>query len=237
MTGVFLGSAFGLGLAGNIHCLGMCGPIAMVVPFKKTSKFSRLLSILLYNAGRILVYATIGAIFGILGKGISLIGMQQYLAIFIGVMMILAVLVPQLLNGINPKSGKIFSWTVKLKAAFHKRFSKTSYRSLFVLGMLNGLLPCGLVYIAAAGSVLAESWAMGALYMALFGLGTLPTMVLLPYFSQYIKRPFQQKMRKLIPVVMVVMGLLFIIRGSNLGIPYLSPQVKAEKSCCEVKCH
>lgn len=237
MDTVILGSALLMGLVGNLHCVGMCGPIALAIPFKNGSKFSRLLSILTYNFGRVLVYSGIGIIFGLLGKGVELIGFQQYLSIIIGVLIILAVLVPFLFKKINLLNSSLFSWVGSLKSAFRKRFEKKSYRSLFILGVLNGFLPCGLVYMAAAGSVIAGSWYMGAFYMALFGIGTLPAMVLLPYFSNYIKTPFQLKLKKLVPVFMIVMGGYFIVRGANLGIPYLSPKVVVENTGCNLKCH
>lgn len=237
MEPVILGSAFAMGLVGNIHCLGMCGPIAIAVPFKTSSNISRILSILLYNLGRILIYSLIGTIFGFVGKGVEIIGFQQYLSILLGSLIILGVIVPVLFKRVNFLNTQVFSWVGHLKSAFRMRFSKKSYGSLFVMGVLNGLLPCGLVYMSAAGSLIAGSWYAGASYMAVFGLGTLPVMVLLPYFSKYIKAPFQLKLRKLVPAFMFCFGVLFIIRGANLGIPYLSPKINIEKSCCKLQCH
>ena len=237
MNSVILGSALIMGLVGNLHCVGMCGPIALAIPIKNGNKFSRLLSILVYNLGRVLVYASIGVVFGLLGKGVEIIGFQQYLSIIIGALIILAVSVPLLFKKINLINSSLFSWVGSLKSAFRKRFEKKTYRSLLIMGMLNGFLPCGLVYMAAAGSVISGSWYMGALYMALFGIGTLPAMVLLPYYSHYIKTPFQLKMRRFVPVFMILMGGYFILRGANLGIPYLSPKVTVENTGCNLKCH
>lgn len=237
MEAVLMGSAVLMGLVGNFHCLGMCGPIAMVVPFKRSTPFVRLISILIYNTGRILVYAAIGAIFGLFGKGIALIGMQQYLSLVLGALIILSVIVPSIFKRLGTSNGKLFAWVGKLKSKFHQQFSKTSYRSLFVMGMLNGMLPCGLVYMAAVGSIIAGTWYYGAAYMALFGAGTLPVMIAVPLVSQLIKQSLRQRFIKLVPVFMVAFGLLMIIRGANLGIPYLSPKVTTEKSCCQLKCH
>jgi len=237
MNTVILGSALIMGLVGNLHCVGMCGPIALAVPFKSENKFSRLLSILVYNLGRVIVYASFGVVFGFLGKGVEIIGLQQYLSVIIGVLIILAVFLPLLFKKINLINSSLFSWVGSLKSAFRSRFGKKTYRSLFVMGMLNGFLPCGLVYMAAAGSVISGTWYFGALYMTLFGIGTLPAMVLLPYYSQYIKAPFRLKMKRLVPVFMILMGGYFILRGANLGIPYLSPKVTIENTSCNLKCH
>ena len=237
METVLIGSAILMGLVGNLHCLGMCGPISMVVPFKKSSKLARLLSVLVYNAGRILVYASIGAVFGLLGKGIALMGMQQYLSIIIGVLIILSVIIPSLFDRFSHLNSGLFSWVGKIKSTFRKQFSKTSYGALFVMGALNGMLPCGLVYMAAAGSLVTGTWYYGMAYMALFGLGTIPVMLAIPFVGELLKPSLRQRFTKMVPVFMFAFGLLMIVRGANLGIPYLSPQVTAEKSCCQIKCH
>ena len=237
METIWIGSAILMGLIANLHCLGMCGPIAMVVPFKKSSKPARVLSILVYNAGRIMTYACIGAVFGLLGKGIVLMGMQQNISIILGTIIILSVLAPSLFQRFSQADSKVFSWVGKVKSSFQKQFSKTSYTALFTMGALNGMLPCGLVYMAAAGSLITGTWYYGMLYMTLFGIGTIPIMLAIPLLGELLKPSLRQRFNKIIPAFMFAFGVLMIVRGANLGIPYLSPQISVEKSCCQIKCH
>lgn len=237
MDTLLMSSALVMGLVGNAHCLGMCGPIALALPVNGGSSGERLLKITVYNLGRLLVYGIIGTLFGLLGKGIQLIGLQQYLSITIGVLIILSVLLPMLVKKIYPANAKVFLWVGKLKSHFARHFQKKSYRSLFTIGLLNGLLPCGLVYMAATASIISGSWYGGALYMVLFGVGTLPVMMALPYFGQYMSAAVRNRLKRLVPVFLIVFGILFIVRGANLGIPYLSPKVEVGESCCQMKCH
>jgi len=228
-----------MGLVGNLHCLGMCGPIALAVPIKKSTTLSKLFSILLYNGGRLFIYSIFGAVFGLFGEGIVLAGFQRYLSLILGATIILAVLFPFLTKKANLFNAPIFGFVARLKASFHKHFSSRTYRSIFIIGLLNGLLPCGLVYMAVAGAIAAGTWQMGMLYMFVFGLGTLPAMMLLPYFGQFINGKIRSRFIKLIPITMFLFGVLLLLRGSNLGIPYLSPKIEvANASCCsKMKCH
>lgn len=228
-----------MGLVGNFHCLGMCGPIALAVPIKKSGITSKLLSVLFYNSGRIFIYTLLGGMFGLFGEGIVLAGFQRYLSLILGALIIAAVLFPYLTKKVSVLNTPVFGLVSKLKTVFQKQFSKRTYRSIFMIGLLNGLLPCGLVYMAVAGAIAVGSWYMGMLYMFVFGLGTLPVMFLLPYFGQFINVKIRAKFVKLIPVTMFLFGLLLVLRGSNLGIPYISPKIEMSKtSCCSaIKCH
>ncbi|NND76642.1 MAG: sulfite exporter TauE/SafE family protein [Flavobacteriales bacterium] len=235
MNALFL-SAIIMGLVGNLHCIGMCGPIALAVPVKGGNKKNRIASALLYNTGRILIYTLFGALFGLFGKGIQLAGIQQKTSIFIGSLIILALLFPILFKRFNVLNSPIFSWVNKLKTAFQDQFKKQTYGSIFTIGLLNGFLPCGLVYMALAGSITAGTIGGGMSFMALFGIGTLPVMVALPYYSSLIKAPIKQKLRKLVPVFVFAFGVLFILRGANLNIPFISPQIQTENAQT-IKCH
>ncbi|HOW32340.1 MAG TPA: sulfite exporter TauE/SafE family protein, partial [Bacteroidales bacterium] len=113
-----------------------------------------------------------------------------------------------------------------------------SFSSLFLIGLLNGLLPCGLVYIAIAGSIGSGSALMGAIYMALFGLGTMPMLLAINLSGGFISTSLRKKINKLIPILVIIVGILFILRGLSLGIPYISPseekiKMKYEKSLKE----
>ena len=102
--------------------------------------------------------------------------------------------------------------------------TKKTNSSLFTIGVLNGLLPCGFVYVGIAGAVSTVNWLTGALYMTMFGLGTFPVMFATAVFGKIINVNLKRRVSKLIPVFAVVLALLFILRGLNLGIPYLSPK-------------
>lgn len=215
-------SALMLGLLGGFHCLGMCGPIAFALPLPGRGKASRLAFSLLYQAGRITTYALIGALFGVFGKGLQLAGFQQRLSILIGVIMLVLLFTPRLKLGdkVNSEMFGLVSW-LKKKMGFYLR--KRSASTLWVLGMLNGLLPCGLVYMALFGAVSAGSPVYGAQFMALFGLGTLPLMLGAIFTINSVSLNLRRKVQAFIPVLVAVVAVLFILRGLDLNIPYISP--------------
>lgn len=235
MNALFTGAIL-MGLVGNLHCLGMCGPIALSVPLKDKNRKNRLTSALVYNSGRILVYMAFGALFGLFGKGIQLAGLQQKTSIVIGVLIIISLIFPVLFSKTKLLNRPYLSWLNKIKNSFQWHFSKHTYSSIFTIGLLNGFLPCGLVYMALAGSIASGSVIGGLAFMALFGIGTLPVMVALPYYSSLIKNPVKQKLRKLVPVFVFAFGILFILRGSNLNIPFISPQIQTESNQT-INCH
>ena len=111
-----------------------------------------------------------------------------------------------------------------IKKALGTALQKKSADTFLTIGFLNGFLPCGLVYMAVLGAIAMGNPWKGALYMALFGLGTVPLMTTAIYFSGIIKGSTRQKIRKLIPVFVIFVGILFILRGMGLGIPYVSPK-------------
>jgi uncharacterized protein len=230
-------SAFILGLLGNIHCLGMCGPIALLLPLKRGGFFTKILSITLYNLGRILTYTLFGALFGLFGRMLELAGFQQYFSLVMGGVIIVGLFLPYYMKKTNIVACYMYICVGKIKGAFKDLLKNRSYFSLFSIGVLNGLLPCGMVYMALAGAVLAGSWYMGALYMAVFGVGTIPVMFAMPYIGGFIKDNIKLRFRKIVPVTVLIFGVLLMLRGANLGIPYLSPKMQTEKSCCADKCH
>lgn len=229
-------TAFGFGLLGSFHCVGMCGPIAFALPLPKNQPARKVLGILAYNSGRISLYAMAGMLFGLLGKGFFLAGFQQTLSILIGLLIILGVLFPVISRKLFPLTSPFYQMNSKLKLAFQNAFRDKSLSSLYIIGLLNGLLPCGLVYLAIAGSLLTESALQGGAYMALFGLGTFPLMAAVSLTGSNIRVSLRNRIRKMMPVVLLFFGLLFVLRGLNLGIPYLSPKITVEAE--DVKaCH
>ncbi len=224
-----------IGLVGSFHCIGMCGPIALALPISD-NKSKQLFGNLLYNFGRVNTYFIIGVIFGYVGKGLSIASTQQIVSIVFGALLILSVFIPyQKLQKVNP-SGIIGRLVGRLKRSLGGLLKTHSYSSLLFIGILNGLLPCGLVYSAVAGSIIMANPMDGGLFMALFGLGTIPAMFSAVVLSKVISINLRNRIKRLIPIFVVILGLLFILRGLNLGIPYISPKINVEQiedvECC-----
>jgi sulfite exporter TauE/SafE len=216
-------SAFIFGLISSLHCIGMCGPIAMMLPVERNNLSKKVTQILTYHLGRLSAYGTIGFIFGLLGKGFFMAGIQQQLSIFIGVAMICIVLIPEKVVAKYNFSKPVFKLISKIKTNLGSQFKNKSYKSLFTIGLLNGFLPCGMVYVALFGAIAMQSPTLGVLYMVLFGLGTVPMMSSVVYLNSFLSVPIRNKIQKAIPYVAICIGILFILRGLGLGIPYVSP--------------
>jgi len=228
-------AAIGLGLATNFHCMGMCGPIAFALPVNNDNFQSKIFGILSYNFGRILTYIFLGAVFGFFGKGIQLAGVSQLVSITIGVFFLLYVFVPSLLQKFQASNQWYLKFNNFVKSKLGSRLKNKSFSSLLILGLLNGMLPCGMVYAAIFASIgFGEGIEGGILFMLFFGIGTLPAMIGLPFIAQSISQTFRRKFTKAVPVMMVLFGVLFILRGMSLNIPYISPPVsKTEvQDCC-----
>jgi sulfite exporter TauE/SafE len=205
----------------------MCGPIALAIPLKTSSWLARITGGLIYNIGRAITYAVMGAIFGLLGRGLVMSGFQQWISVIMGAIMILSVITPSLYKNRFKAEKGLFSFVGKVKLSLGKLFTQRSYGSLFLIGLLNGLLPCGLVYVAIAAAIATGSSAGGALFMFIFGLGTLPMMLSISLIGNLITLELRKKITRLIPYAIVFIGVLFILRGLSLGIPFLSPPEKA----------
>ncbi len=228
-------AAISLGFLGSFHCIGMCGPIALALPVHQFDPVKKYIAILLYNIGRIITYVMLGLLFGLLGKSFSMAGFQQWISITIGIVLLLSVLMPGLWFFKNTKIPFLTKAISKLKSKLPELLSKKGLRYLFLIGILNGLLPCGLVYIGIAGAIASQEVKEGALFMFGFGLGTLPAMYAVAVFGQFISIQFRTFVRRSVPFVITTMALLLILRGLNLGIPYLSPIIDAKEesmSCC-----
>jgi sulfite exporter TauE/SafE len=230
-------SAFILGLLGSVHCLGMCGPIAFMLPVDRENRIKGSVQTFLYHGGRILAYGILGLVFGLLGKGLNLFGTQQKLSIFIGILMILIVLIPFHKLGKYTPVQPIYRAVSYLKEALGASFKKKTADTFLSIGFLNGFLPCGLVYMAALAATSTAAAAEGFLFMALFGLGTIPMMTIAVFFGSALKSSLKNKMRSWVPVFVIFIGLLFILRGMGLGIPYVSPKIGGHMGSPAVECH
>ena len=226
-----------MGLLGSFHCVGMCGPIAFMLPVDRTNSFIKITQIFTYHFGRLLAYSIIGLFFGLVGKSLYIFGFQQQLSIAIGVLMIIVVLIPvQTFNRYN-FSKPVYNIISKVKSSLGKALKKKTADTFLTIGFLNGFLPCGLVYMAVFASLAMQSTTQGSLYMVLFGLGTIPLMTTAIYIGKFLNIKAKQRIQKAIPVFVIIIGLLFIIRGLGLDIPYLSPAPITEIATGQIECH
>lgn len=216
-------AAFVLGLLSSLHCIGMCGPIALMLPVDRANPAAKITQLTAYHLGRISTYAALGALFGFAGKALFLAGMQQRLSVVAGMLMIVTVLAGDKVLGRFAFASVLVRWIGSMKADLLSRWIKKSARSFFFIGMLNGLLPCALVYSALFGAMGAGSVAAGAGFMIVFGLGTVPLMLSVNYLGEVFPLGFRAKIVSWLPLAVGFLGVLFVIRGLGLGIPFLSP--------------
>ena len=215
---------FLIGLLGSLHCIGMCGPIALMIPTSQ-NPFLKFFQIITYNFGRVLTYSFFGLFFGLLGETFRIIEIQQYVSIGVGVILIIIVL--GTLFSYNKGANKANKYITKIFFPIKNKLGKVlgkDRKNLLAIGILNGFLPCGLIYFALAASLTASSIAGSIGFMAAFGLGTLPAMMGFMYFKSAINKRINIK--KVVPYALLIMGVLLVVRGMNLGIPYLSPEIQ-----------
>jgi hypothetical protein len=213
--------AFFTGLFGSIHCVGMCGPLAFAIPSFREQPWLILFDKLVYNIGRTLTYTVLGLIIGLIGQQLWLAGVQQSLSIVTGIFIILAALSRifnvsfskgQLATRMIQPFNRLLSYALKHKSGH------------LIIGILNGLLPCGFVYLAIAGAINTGNSISAGQYMMFFGLGTMPLMFIAMVSTSFAGPIFRRRINKAIPMLMLALGLWFILRGLNLDIPYLSPK-------------
>ena len=228
---------FLVGLFGSLHCLGMCGPLALAVPHSKEGRLIAVIEDVLYNSGRILTYIILGAIVGAFGSSLKLAGYQSGLSLILGIILVIFLLVPAKIKSRFFSSMFAKSVNSKFKYLFNKAMQSNSKLGLFILGLLNGLLPCGFVYVALASSSILATPVKSGLYMFFFGLGTFPVMFTVFMLRKLIKFNFRQKLLKLAPIGVAFIAVLLILRGLSLGIPYISPvlpdNVVKKADCCK----
>ena len=222
-------SAIVLGFASGFHCIGMCGPIALSMGLTKNQALNFQLQNLTYNLGRVITYAILGGIVGIVGEGFQMAGIQKYLTITVGLLLIVMAIFSFGGKDFASRIPLVSNILLKIKMSLGKLLQKPDYKSRFLTGILNGFLPCGMVYMALTASLAAGGIWQGASFMALFGLGTIPFMFAVVLAGNMMTQAFRIKVLKIIPLMMILLGGLFIVRGLELGIPYLSPKEDALK--------
>lgn len=212
-------TAFTLGLVGSTHCLGMCGPIALAIPMSTSQRLLLVFQALKYNLGRVLTYALLGAVFGLLGMGVALAGWQKGFSIAIGILLLFAAFFSLNWESRLANSSPLAGFFHFIKKQIGKLLYNNSNQSHLLIGIFNGFLPCGMVYLAIAGAISTGSVLNGMLFMALFGLGTMPLMLGLMLLGNTVKPSFKKILRSFAPFIMVAFALLLIARGLNVNLP------------------
>jgi len=213
---IILTTAF-LGSVG--HCIGMCGGIVLAYTSskidQKSSYMQQTASHLAYNLGRVTTYAILGALFGYAGSVLAFTPTTKgVLFVFTGILMILAGL--SLIGNIKLLNSA--EWSVSKYAWYQKSFrvliSSKSYPSFYLLGMLNGIIPCGLVYSFAIFAASTASPLGGALVMATFGLATIPALFFLGVITKFLQKGnLRGTMMKLASILVIVYGIFTLTKG------------------------
>ena len=214
---------FLMGLLGSVHCIGMCGPLVMALPISHKTNLQKMAALFLYHVGKISSYAILGILFGLFGSQFPIFGLQKNISIVIGITMLLYVVYVFILKPKHIQLGVLSSLYNVIVKSLSKLFRSKYLISFLFIGLLNGLLPCGMIYLALSSAMATQNVLQGGLLMAFFGLGTVPALVMVALGGQYMGFTFRRKIQKLLPVFIFSMGVLLILRGLNLGIPYISP--------------
>ncbi len=234
MFSIFI-TAFLMGMIGSFHCVGMCGPLALSLPLHGFNSISRFFGLLLYNLGRVVTYSFLGLLIGLFGNSLKMAGLQQWLSILAGLVILIYLLYIKF--GIFGSSNYFSSFFEIVRKKLGELYFKKSLGTVFLIGILNGFLPCGFVYLAFAGAIATGDAAGSIVFMAAFGLGTIPMMWSVSFLGNYFGVSFSRKIKKLYPYAMLLVSCLLIIRGLSLGIPYLSPVIEIKNGVVHSCCH
>jgi len=235
MLSQFIIAGLTLGIISSMHCVGMCGPLSLALPTQYLASQKRMLAILLYQVGRVITYSALGFIFGLLGRRIYLAGFQQWFSIGMGMLILFLVahhwifrkrLQPQFLN----------SFYITVQRMMIRILNSKGMAPYLFFGIANGFLPCGMVYMALAGALVTTDIYQSVLFMAAFGLGTLPAMIAVSFLKQFIGTQTRSSFRRAVPILISVMAVILILRGMNLGIPFVSPSLPSA-TATPVTCH
>ncbi|MDA9555450.1 sulfite exporter TauE/SafE family protein [Pelobium sp.] len=221
--------AFIIGLLGSLHCVGMCGPLAFALTKHHESRTKMVFQKLSYNLGRTASYTFLGLIMGLVGKQLWIAGLQQWISILSGVLIIVATL-PRVFPALNRQNFRPNFIINDLQHLIAKAINRKAGH--FYVGMLNGLLPCGFVYLGLASAINSSSVAQSALFMLFFGLGTTPLMLAAMVGFNFTKPKIRYQINRALPVLTIFLGLWFVLRGLNLDIPYLSPLIGETRVIC-----
>ncbi len=224
------GILFIVGLITSIHCVAMCGGInlSQCVSYKQngeyTGNLSKLKPSFMYNTGRVISYTILGGVFGALGSVVSFSSITK------GIIGILAGLF-MVIMGLNMLN--IFPWLKKLNPRMPKIFARKinngkKQHGPLIVGLFNGLMPCGPLQSMQLYALGTGSFFAGAFSMFMFSIGTVPLMFGFGAIGSLLNSKFTHKMMKVSAVLVLILGILMLNRGLNLSginiIAYASPQ-------------
>ncbi|TRZ75994.1 MAG: sulfite exporter TauE/SafE family protein [Chitinophagaceae bacterium] len=233
LTSAIIQIGFFMGLLGSVHCVGMCGPLVMGLPLAHKQGVRKGFALVLYHFGKMMSYTLLGIGFGLLGSQFPIYKLQENLSVVMGIIMLLYVLyvfvlMPKQMLNLN----FLYQPIVRLLSGLLKQENVSVF---LIIGFLNGLLPCGMVYLALTSALATQHVWQGGLLMLFFGLGTAPALLLVSLGGQMVRPVFRNKLQSWLPFFIVTMGLVLILRGMNLGIPYLSPNIGIANQ--SISCH
>jgi sulfite exporter TauE/SafE len=202
-------TAIVMGLMSGGHCIGMCGPLVLALPVDATSHWRSVLFRIVYNSGRITVYAGMGAVVGLTAAGLELKLLQKHVAHIAGAILI-TISVLQLLP----------FFQLNILSALHARVSAAMRRvtpregvwRFWFLGMVNGFLPCGMVAAALIAALSLGEIPGAVFYMLLFGLGTFPLMLAASLFGVYLSPKVRRSLAVVGPLYGIALGVLLVVR-------------------------
>lgn len=210
-------SALILGFAGSLHCVGMCSPLAMAVTMNRPSA---ILNRLIYNAGRILTYGLLGMLIAAIGMTLPLRNFQNITSICLGLFLLLIGLGGIRTVHIPFITPLLQTVTNFLKKAFAGHLRQKTSMSVFILGTLNGLLPCGLTFIALTWCLSLAGPIDGLFFMLLFGMGTLPVMLGVTALIPLFVKKFNWNVQGLASSMMIISGIILIARVFFVHLPH-----------------
>jgi uncharacterized protein len=225
-----------IGIGGSLHCAGMCGPLALALPSGPGRTWRYFTGRVIYNVGRMITYMALGVVAGLAGRGLVLAGTQQVVTIAIGIMLLLSIAVPTALTRWIPSFTLPARLNTKILGMLSGLMRRSSSAGLLLIGILNGLLPCGFVYVGLAAAITLGDPLHAMLFMAGFGLGTVPVMLTIALAGKKIQEGVRRKLLRFVPLVTAVLALLLVLRGMSLGIPYISPIVDGQQTA-QHHCH
>jgi sulfite exporter TauE/SafE len=213
-----------MGLLSSFHCIGMCGPIALALPVQKGNRWQQFGGVFIYNAGRALSYAALGAVVGIFGNAVAVMGHLKIVSILAGTGMLAYVFLPKVFGAGLVAPGFLQRPVTHLKKEMATLLRSRSLAGWFLLGTLNGMLPCGLVYLALMSSVATGTSSGGAIFMFVFGMGTLPAMMAVGFFKNWITPAIRTKFHQITPVFIAFAGIWLLYRSTLIETPVTHEQ-------------
>ena len=211
--------AFVIGLFGSLHCVGMCGPVMLA--FSGVNQ--KPLGFLMYHSGRIISYMLIGLILGGIGSFVSVLKIQQLSSLVLGIVILLLYGIPRFRSNIerfyyNSKFYSLIKRVIATNLSMRRRW--------FISGVANGFFPCGLTYVAAAGAVLMTNFGEGLLFMLLFGLGTIPALLMLQFSGNFLLKRFKHFIPRTLHIVALLSGLIMVYRATLMSFPDFDAKVR-----------